>query len=295
MNREYPLEFIEQRKRLGSNRVLDIEIEGAPHGISPDCPNCGWGEGTIWAYITKGLPPSKYPTGMGKPAKWIPEMGGWIEGDLMGLPCPVCSTDSQMNYLRDNCGLHEDDLNVRLDELTAYSQQKEAIEVAGQLLSMTPHPFGFVTFHGEYGTGKSTMLKVLVNGFRVAGVMSVYTNASDMLGTVRETFGDNTKGATETLIRDYKNVQVLAFDELDKVNITPWVQEVLHRLIDARYTDRGRVLTIFACNAEPARLRAEFQYVASRMSEGKIVHITGSDIRPALGRENYRLPYKEID
>ena len=100
---------------------------------------------------------------------------------------------------------------------------------------------------------------------------------------MREKFGDNAANAAETLIQDFRSVRVLAIDEIDRVNMTPWATETMFRLLNGRYSAQDRMLTILATNKAPAELPEQLQYLSSRMQEGIVVEISGVDVRPGVG------------
>jgi DNA replication protein DnaC len=189
----------------------------------------------------------------------------------------VC--DMKAFYLETNCGLYGVDLNLRIEQFRPMPGKEKARKAA--LRYMEQGPQGFVTLWGEFGTGKSMLLKILVNQFRVQGHHSTYINTPDMLGRFKRAYSD-TEVATEDLIDEYKNVRMLALDELDKVRWTAWDKETMQRLLDERYNRREGRLTIMAMNQKPEQMEQHLGYLKSRMEGGEIVHLAGADVRPAL-------------
>lgn len=275
MNLQWPVEFIADAKTKGANKVFGLEY-GTGAG---SCANCS-GLGAMYAFYVESGPLAHAP-GQGKIGKYLPDFGGWYVGETKSAPCPVCQGDSRALWLRKVCGLEGEALNKRLGDFSLALGKERAHQVAVRLLSQTPNPIGFVTFWGGYGVGKSLLLSILVNSFRVAGILSVYTTTADMLGSVRETFGNDSVDAAETLIREHRNVRVLAIDEYDRVNLTPWAQETLFRVLDYRYRNMSSSLTILAANVNPEMVDGPLAYLTSRMTEGEIVHVGGTDMRPA--------------
>lgn len=272
---QWPDEFVSDAR--AGKRVI---------AISPDsfdksqelCPNCG-GHKLMMAFYPVSGPTQQHP-GKAITATWLPDHGGWFVGEYKTAPCPACSTpESRAAWLRKNCGLDSAGMNIRLEHFLSYAGKEEAREVAKNLLIQHEKPAGLVTFWGGYGVGKTMLLQALVNGFRLAGHMAYYTTMADMLGSVRERFGDNTLGAAEALIHDYKGVRVLAIDEYDRVNLTAWAQETMFRVIDHRYRTMRERLTILATNSDPTGEDGPLGYVSSRLTQGQIVKVGGSDMR----------------
>lgn len=254
------------------------------NGPTCACWNCG-GSGLMFVYVwVRG--PFQTPNGR---VKYLEGEGvavpGWYQGEMHTAPCPRCQGDAWREYLRSNCGLKGNDLDVSLEMFRVrgvHKAKEYPLSIARSLLAMNAYPSGFITYYGETGRGKSHLLKSLVNGFRGIGVFSQYINATDMLEGIKERFSDSQgQIAVEEVIRHYKRVQVLAIDELDKVNLTNWTKQTLHRLLDSRYEDSG-LLTVLAMQMHPDRLSDDLDYLRSRIIGGTPVEVAGEDMRPYL-------------
>lgn len=279
MNHIWPSEFIADAKAR-PGRVIGLEVD-AP-AILSDCQNCG-GLEVLYAYYVEGGPYKNAP-GAGKVSRWFDD--GWYTGELKASACPVCAGSKKNLWMERVSGLTGADLNIRIENFRVggmFAGKEHAREIACGLLALTPAPYGFVTFWGNYGTGKTTLLKALVNSFRVAGVLSVYIRMADLLASVRDTFGDSARGAAESLIAEYRGVRVLAIDEIDRVNLTSWASETMFRLVDWRYEQQDTILTVAATNTAPELMPREYQYLASRMTGGVVVELAGADVRPSVG------------
>lgn len=123
------------------------------------------------------------------------------------------------------------------------------------------------------------MLIAAVNAAREAGILAVYTTITDLLDYLRQAYAPNTTldfdGRWDLLIR----CQVLALDELDEFNTTPWAMERFLRLIDERWRAMDQGLTLCATNS---RLNSLPEKVASRLRDGRayVFELTGADMRP---------------
>lgn len=269
----YPAELA----ALFSNpRAIKLEVSGPPSA----CWNCG-GSQMMLVYIIRSGP---YQSPNGKKVKWLEGEGvapGWYDGETHAAACPRCQGDAWKEYLRANCGLKDDDLNKSVESFKAdgpYFVKEPAKTMARSYLAMNTNPSGFITFWGEPGRGKSHLLKGMVNGFRGLGVFSQYINASDLLSKIRDLFSDDRGGvAVEALIHHYRNVRVLAIDELDQINLTNWTRQTIHRLLDTRYED-ANLLTILAMR-NPYELPEDLDYLSSRILGGDSVRVDGDDMR----------------
>jgi DNA replication protein DnaC len=206
---------------------------------------------------------------------------GWYTGRIEATPCPICQSGHKAEYLWRISGLTDADKNTTIEDFRDLRGKEKARQAAIDLLAMNQSPYGFLTLWGSFGVGKSMLLKCLVNGFRLIGLLAHYTTLADLLATVREKFGEGS-GSVEAAIDYYRAIPVLAMDEIDRVNMTPWATETTYRLLDSRFNSRDELVTVIACNLSPLQLPAEFGYLASRMRGGQVVEVGGADLRPAI-------------
>lgn len=282
--------------------MLQHNPKAIPMGAGPYeriCANCG-GMKIMMVFVIDGGP---YPQPDGRKLKWLdlpekashpqtPTVSGWYSGELRAAPCPVCCKGQMAAYVLRNCGLVGAELNVSLANFRVdgalLAEKAAALAACKQLLGQGLAAAGFVTLVGAYGVGKSHLLKGLVNGFRQIGVMAKYSTMSDLLSDIRERFGeDHGAREAEAVIDLYRRARILAIDEVDRVNLTGWAKETIFRLLNSRYEESDRLLTVMATNVEPIDLPAELGYLGSRMNGGQIIRVGGPDMRPgvALRRE----------
>lgn len=255
------------------------------------CKNCG-GTGLLGVVVVGAGP---FTTPMGK-VKWIdppnpplhplqPTTPGWYEYELIIEYCPVCKGNAMKDYLFMRSGLTDTDrdkaiTNFRCDT-EATKGKREARNVIAALLSQGRRASGFVTLYGAYGRGKTHLLKALVLGMIEQHIEARYYLLSDLLAEIRKHFEDQNQGyrQAETYLAELQSLPVLAIDEFDKVKVTDWARETIHRLIDARYS-AGR-LTVIATNLTPAEI--DEGYLASRLASGVLVEVGGEDMRLLQG------------
>lgn len=288
-DRLWPAELLQY---IGAPKTVPLVVEGS----SVACPNCG-GAGALYVYVwSKG--PFRFPDGA--KVKWLDGEGiapGWYKGETHSAPCPVCQDDRRKEYLEANCGLRGRDLETTISTFKAggpFLAKEPAEKLVRGLLAQNENPKGFVTLWGEPGRGKSHLLKAVVNGFRAVNVYSRYVNAADLLQEIKDNFsGANGGILAEEAIQYYRRVRVLCIDELDKVQLTGWSEQTLHRLLDARFNDQAALLTVLAMKPNPAALPESLDYLASRISGGVVEEVAGGDMRPyqgAAARRFYQMP-----
>lgn len=255
-------------------------VADPPKPINPDdCVNCG-GVDYVYYYNATGGPYRNHP---GRKSTYV-EGKGWFTGELVGEHCPVCNGEMRNEFMTAISGLSNDELTIRLSDFKPLPGKEVALQNAQYLLSLTPRPMGFVTFWGDYGVGKTTLLKGLTNQYRMAGVSSHYTRMSDILDAIRRTYADDVKVAAEQVVKEYRDYQALMIDEVDRIYATEWAKDVMFSLLDYRYVMRNRLLTVMATNQSPDAMPDGLSYLASRMTEGIITHVAGDDVRPAMSK-----------
>jgi DNA replication protein DnaC len=251
------------------------------------CINCGGHEMMMVFIIESG--PYQQPSKKGD--KWMDLTGmnfgkGWFHGKLETSPCPVCQENQLETYLMHNCGLSDSDLYKTISNFKVSGVNEEKLpakRVVENLFSQNRDVSGFVSFYGNYGVGKSHLLKSIINGFRAIKVLSRYTTMADLLAEIQERFGSKDGISAENVIENYRKARVLCIDEIDKINPTNWAYSTMFRLLDSRYNEKDSLLTVLASNLSPRELPPEMGYLASRFIGGIVVHVAGEDMRPAEG------------
>jgi DNA replication protein DnaC len=257
--------------RAAEETVFFKEIPPRPGA----CPNCA-GMGVLWLQFVKSGPYDTPPGGSGLITHYN---NAWYRVESRFYPCPVCRDPQQRQaYLWDLSGLESHERTYRLDYLEGLPGKESILQSARELLSLVPRPSGWLTLYGDYGTGKTGVLKSLVAACIRAGVSAHYARAEDILRSIRATFGPNPL-QEEDLFHRYARYQLLAIDEVDRTSDSGWSRSTLMTLLDTRYTRRQTLATVIATNRHPGQLPAELSYLASRMLDGERVHLSGPDLR----------------
>lgn len=282
---DYPNDY---RALIDAGVVIPLVLPSVHDGEIPPnvCQNCG-GTGFVYVYELKpNAKPLSAPPG-GK-SKWMTINGrsGWWAGEQKGLDCPACSNGSTKAWLEKRCGLSGRDLEISLESFLVIGDmggKKPARDMAASILGMNQGAHGLTTFYGPYGSGKTHLLKAIVNGLRGVGLWSLYANLSDLLADIRGRFGEpNGQREVANVLDFYRSIRVLCLDEFDRVNLTGWTLETIFRLVDDRYSNMDKLLTVFASNLAPFDLPTEFGYLVSRLKQGNVINVPGPDMRPAV-------------
>ena len=252
-------------------RVLsrEAEAEGGQMVVASVCPQCG---GIGWVRSTAG--PHE------------PEFGKLSQ-------CPTCSEPARKRYLASMCGLEGRMMDLRFADWgrgnwtdidqTEQERRAEQRRVAWKAIKdALEKRSGIHTFYGDFGSGKTHALAIIVNECRDKLIESYYAPLASVLDHLRSLYGQ--KRDTSEYWQRLLDVPVLALDEVTRFNATDWAMDKLFVLADTRYRRRTSHLTIFGTNDDPRKATPPGEsigYLVSRMREGVLVELRG-DMRPAV-------------
>jgi hypothetical protein len=195
-------------------------------------------------------------------------------------PCPNSYGFRKVNP--DVVGLSEHELNsLSWDSLMKVniSGIDETVETIKGLFAKGG---GWLTIYGDYGIGKTHLLKIAKAEAIRKHMTACYTRMGDFLDNLRAGFDSDKKEIVR--LSNYKNTQFLAIDEFDKIRGTPYEKERSFNLLDTRYDRTIReeaFITIIAMNVPPTELDG---YLWDRIQDNRfhIIEIRGSSLRPIM-------------
>jgi hypothetical protein len=243
-----------------------------------NCTNCNGGGKVVVTAILGGPFEGSPPSGI----KTAYIDGLWYKIEDFSHPCPICQPDSARDLvptmMRDS-GLEASEQDWRLDYIDDMEGKDTALQHARGLLSLTPKPKGIMTFFGDYGTGKSGILKALTASFIRAGVKATYARANDILVRLRGSMNNKSEASEESILNNFMRYRFLAIDEIDRISDTDWSRSTIFTLLDRRYDARSNRATALVTNEFPDKMPPEWGYLMSRMQDGVRVPVGGASLR----------------
>lgn len=129
--------------------------------------------------------------------------------------------------------------------------------------------------------GKTHLLFAICHRWLEEGRPARYAYVPDLLDELRQGFRGEGDRSYEARWRFFRNVPLLALDDLGTENKTPWVQERLDTLIDYRL--RQGLALVVATNTPmedlPFRIRSRLE------REGRVIYIRAHDYHTRLDRK----------
>lgn len=110
---------------------------------------------------------------------------------------------------------------------------------------------------GNYGTGKTMLMSILaknIAGETLANVL--FVNAVDLMNEIKNAFNPSVKQTALDVADKYKKAHFLFFDDIDKINPTEYVKELLYSVVN--YRTEHELPTITSANHNLEELEGLF-------------------------------------
>lgn len=121
---------------------------------------------------------------------------------------------------------------------------------------------------GNYGTGKTMLMSILCEELIYRYRLGCrYFNAVELLYKVKNTFNSTSKYTTEQILKEYRDPEFLFIDDIDKLNPTDYVKELMYGIVN--YRIEKRLPTVISANSTIETLDTQYfgEAVVSRLIE----------------------------
>jgi DNA replication protein DnaC len=92
-------------------------------------------------------------------------------------------------------------------------------------------------FTGGVGTGKTHLAAAITLHVLNQGYSVIFGTVTTLLGRIRQTYDEDAQETERQVIDELVNVSLLVIDDLGKEKPTPWVEQMLYEIINARYEE----------------------------------------------------------
>lgn len=193
------------------------------------------------------------------------------------FPCTKCNQQAQVAR-----GLYEGELKLHFGDIETVGRPGAEKMLQAAKTFITNQCKGFLTIHGGFGNGKTTLMQALANECASLGIASHYITMTEVMVYAKEAFQNQQVGDSDYgRITKLAKTPVLLIDEVDKANLKEYGREVQNYLFNFRYRNAGALGTVVAWNGDFNAV--ELPAVLSRLSEFTVVENYDADMRPQLG------------
>ena len=135
---------------------------------------------------------------------------------------------------------------------------------------------GWLLLEGSYGCGKTHLAAAIANECVQRGIPTLFITVPDLLDSLRFAYNDP-ETTFEQRFEDIRSADLLVMDDFGTQNATPWAQEKLFQIINARYINK--LPTVITTNLILDEIESR---IRSRLQDAefvKYVRITAPDFR----------------
>lgn len=174
---------------------------------------------------------------------------GWISPDVpVGhpqfgrlIPCPHRQTEASQavsqklwDALGPLRGLTLDNFQPEGHAVTI--EQKTSLRTAYEgVRRFIAEPRGWLVIQGGYGCGKTHLAAAIANACLTKGVPVLFVNVPDLLDYLRGAYHPSTDETYDQRFTEVRDAPILILDDLGTQNATPWAEEKLYQILNARY------------------------------------------------------------
>lgn len=207
---------------------------------------------------------------------------GWVRvGDGMLVPCPNMDMRRLPGFIS-YIGITPDEVDrSHWGQLRNLNGMAECVRAVRATLH---RGWGWVYVWGDYGVGKTELLRTATAVAVRNKVEAAYVRLPDLMDHLRDMYDPETKTAESGKLSFWQGRKVLALDELDKLRTTEWASERRFVLLDRRYEMATRSqdgVTLMASNEPPDSLPG---WLADRVldSRNRVIEMKGKSVRRIL-------------
>lgn len=195
--------------------------------------------------------------------------------------CPDCNRSSAR--LQSSVGLLDREASLTWSDINQSVPGSNLSAVVGMVSGIVTRGYGIIWLYGAWGTAKSLILKTAIaEMFRLNTGYVHYTESATWINSMREAVSD---GTIAQLRAFYHGLNVLALDEVDKINWSDFASAEWWSLLSTRFNMAEwdtQGITLLASNKRPESNWVD-PAVLSRLTDKRVcslIEVKGRDLRP---------------
>lgn len=200
-------------------------------------------------------------------------------GTEISYVCPNCGKDKWLPKAWAQSGLLDSDHNWHIEFIEGFIGKENAFRITAEIIANIESQRGLYVYYGDFGVGKSGILKSVVIAGINSGVISLYIRAEEILAKFRSAYQIERSESEEELTKYFANIPIIAIDEVDRISDTSWANSKLMTILDRRHETRESTLTIMATNLQVDKMPDNFGYLQSRLKDSVRIFVGGIDLR----------------
>ncbi len=170
------------------------------------------------------------------------------------------------------------------ENFRAYNDSlKRSLSFAHRVIDEFPLDRGLLMI-GLPGVGKTHLAVATLKAWMAKGGTGLFYTTIDLMSVLRGTYSGNDGRSESSVLDTVTQTEMLVLDELGRERVSEWRDEMLHLIVNARYSHRRATIftTNFDINDDPVnglQSRVGFR-IYSRLHEMcEFVHVDGADFR----------------
>jgi DNA replication protein DnaC len=195
-----------------------------------------------------------------------------------------CWLDKGLSRRHDRANIPKRYQHCTFSNFRAYNESlRNSVTQCQQVIERFPFDRGMLMI-GLPGVGKTHLAVATLKAWIDQGGTGLFHTTMDLMSTLRGTYSGFERTSEAAILDAVNTVDMLVLDELGRERASEWRDEILHLIVNARYSNRKATIftTNFDLNDDPINgLQARVGFrVYSRLHEMcEFVHVDGADYR----------------
>lgn len=141
---------------------------------------------------------------------------------------------------------------------------------------------------GEAGNGKSLLAASVANELESKGKTVVFISMPNLLQKIRNTFNNNNRETENEIMKALHTCDLLIIDDIGAEKITDWVEDVIFRIVDGRYTRKKQIFITSNLSPEDLGKKIGFRSMDRLTEMCQSINNKGTSYRKIIAQERLK-------